>query len=269
MTDNFSLAPEDAATVKRRRIVSIVSIIIFLALSAAVFWFVGRPLIEFVSEPERFRLWVDSHGFGGRLAFIGIVVLQVIIAIIPGEPIEIGAGYAFGAVEGTLLVIIGAMIGTTVIFLFTRFFGVKAVDCFYPREKLLSMKFFRNSRRLNLLVFILFFIPGTPKDIMTYVLGLTNMKLSLCLLLTSIARIPSVITSTIGGNALGLQNYQFAVIVFIFTVVVSVAGILVYRHMSKRLNEQEESKEQAERLEAAASQETAVSRPPDDPAARH
>lgn len=239
MPDNFSLTAEDAATIKRRRIVSIISIIIFLALSAAICWFVGRPLIEFVSEPERFRLWVDSHGIWGRLAFIGMVVLQVIVAIIPGEPIEIGAGYAFGAFEGTLLCIVGALIGTTIIFLFTRYFGIKVVDCFYPREKILSMKFFRNSKRLHLLVFILFLIPGTPKDIMTYVLGLTNMKLSACLLITSIARIPSVITSTIGGNALGIQDYQFAIIAFIFTIVVSVTGILIYRHMSKRLNERE------------------------------
>ena len=65
------------------------------------------------------------------------------------------------------------------------------------------------------------------------------MKLSACLLITSIARIPSVITSTIGGNALGIQDYQFAIIAFIFTIVVSVTGILIYRHMSKRLNERE------------------------------
>lgn len=246
MLNNFSLTPEDAATIKRRRIVSIISIIIFIALSAAICWFVGKPLIEFVSEPDRFRLWVDSHGLWGRLAFVGMVVLQVIVAIIPGEPIEIGAGYAFGAFEGTLLCIIGAMIGTTIIFLFTRYFGIKVVDCFYPREKILSMKFFRNSKRLHLLVFILFFIPGTPKDIMTYVLGLTNMKLSACLLITSIARIPSVITSTVGGNALGIQDYQFAIIVFIFTIVVSVTGILIYRHMSKRLNEQDAAAEAVE-----------------------
>ena len=76
MPDNFSLTAEDAATIKRRRIVSIISIIIFLALSAAICWFVGRPLIEFVSEPERFRLWVDSHGIWGRLAFIGMVAVS-------------------------------------------------------------------------------------------------------------------------------------------------------------------------------------------------
>ena len=69
MLNNFSLTPEDAATIKRRRIVSIISIIIFIALSAAICWFVGKPLIEFVSEPDRFRLWVDSHGLWGRLAF--------------------------------------------------------------------------------------------------------------------------------------------------------------------------------------------------------
>lgn len=241
-SDSF-LPPEDQATIRRRKIVSIISIIIFLALSAAIVWFVGRPLIEFVSEPERFRLWVDSHGLGGQLAFIGMMALQVMVAVIPGEPLEIGAGYAFGAVEGTLLCIIGTTLGSIIVFLFTRYAGIKVVECFYPREKILSMKFFRNSKRLNLLVFILFFIPGTPKDLMTYVIGITNMKLTTWILITATARIPSIITSTISGNALGLQNYQFAIIVFICTVVISAAGLLYYRHMSKKLNAQQQAEE--------------------------
>ena len=63
-------------------------------------------MIEFVSEPEKFRLWVNSHGFFGKIAFVGMVFFQVVLALIPGEPLEIGAGYAFGAVEGTILTVI-------------------------------------------------------------------------------------------------------------------------------------------------------------------
>lgn len=66
-------------------------------------------MLKFVSEPEKFRAWVDGHGIYGRLAFIGMMVLQVFIAIIPGEPLEIGAGYAFGMWEGTLLCMAGAL----------------------------------------------------------------------------------------------------------------------------------------------------------------
>ena len=239
--DLLAQTPEQAADIKRRKRISILSIALFITLSAALCWFVGRPLLEFVSEPERFRSWVDSHGIWGRLAFAGMMALQIVVAVIPGEPLEIGAGYAFGVWEGTALCLLGAVIGSTAVFLFTRYAGVKAVECFYPREKLLQMKFFRNSKRLYLLVFILFFIPGTPKDIMTYMAGITDMKLAPWLLLTTVARIPSVITSTIGGDALGMQDYQFAVLVFIGTVVISLTGILVYRHISTRLTRERDA----------------------------
>ena len=81
-------------------IATVIGLVVFMGLLC---WFVGRPMIRFVSEPEKFRLWVDEHGIWGRLAFIGMVIFQIIVAIIPGEPLEIGAGYAFGAVEGTIL----------------------------------------------------------------------------------------------------------------------------------------------------------------------
>ena len=122
-------------------------------------------MIEFVREPERFRAWVDSSGFVSRVIFVGMVIFQLIIALIPGEPLEMGAGYAFGAVEGTILCIIGCVIGSALVFLFVRRFGVKLVEVFFPREKIRSLRFLQDSRRLNLLTFIVFFIPGTPKDL--------------------------------------------------------------------------------------------------------
>ena len=88
-------------------IATVFGLVVFMGLLC---WFVGRPMIRFVSEPEKFRLWVDEHGIWGRLAFIGMVIFQIIVAIIPGEPLEIGAGYAFGAVEGTILCLIGAVL---------------------------------------------------------------------------------------------------------------------------------------------------------------
>ena len=94
------------------------------------------------------------------------------------------------------------------------------------------MKFLQNTKKLNILIFILFFIPGTPKDLFTYFIGLTPMKLRTFLILSSIARIPSVISSTIGGEALGLQNYTFAIAVFILTAAISGIGLLIYRKIT-------------------------------------
>ena len=210
------------------------AIIVALIFIAAVGYLVGKPMIEFVREPERFRAWVDSSGFVSRVIFVGMVVFQLIIALIPGEPLEMGAGYAFGAWEGTILCIIGCVIGSALVFLFVRRFGVKLVEVFFPREKIRSLRFLQDSRRLNLLTFIVFFIPGTPKDLLSYFIGLTDMKLGTWLLITAVARIPSIVTSTVTGDALGLKDYQFALIAFGVTLALSLAGILVYRRLSAR-----------------------------------
>ena len=210
------------------------AIIVALIFIAAVGYLVGKPMVEFVREPERFRAWVDSSGFVSRVVFVGMVVCQLIIALIPGEPLEMGAGYAFGAVEGTILCIIGCVIGSALVFLFVRRFGVKLVEVFFPREKIRSLRFLQDSRRLNLLTFIVFFSPGTPKDLLSYFIGLTDMKLGTWLCITAVARIPSIVTSTVTGDALGLKDYQFALIAFGVTLALSLLGILVYRRLSAR-----------------------------------
>lgn len=224
---------EDSITVNRRKLIGIISIVIFFVFTIAIFWFIGRKMITFFSEPDKFRTWVDNQGIQSRFIFVGMVAFQIIIAIIPGEPLEIGAGYAFGAIEGSLLCMIGILIGSVIVFLFSRFFGARAVEAIYPREKMKKLKFLNNPKKLNTLTFILFFIPGTPKDLLTYFIGLTPMKLTTWIIITCTARIPSVITSTIGGNALGLRNYKFAIIAFAIAVIVSIIGIFIHNRISK------------------------------------
>lgn len=239
-TDTTQILDTDRNYLRRRRIVSICSFITLIAFFAVVTILVGKPLVEFASHPEEFQKWIDQQGIWGRFTLVGMMVLQVVVAIIPGEVIEIGAGYAFGAWEGTLLVLIGAAIGSALIFLLTKKLGVKMVEAFISREKINELKFINTEKKRNLFLFISFFIPGTPKDLLTYFVGLTPVKLHTFLLITTFARIPSVITSTIGGSALGMQDYTFAVIVFAVTVVISGLGLLLYRHIIRKKQAQSE-----------------------------
>ena len=108
---------------QRKKQLAWTALVIFVLLTAAVCWFVGRPMLRFVSEPEKFRLWVDGHGLWGRVLYVGMCFLQVVVAIIPGEPLEIAGGYAFGAVWGTVLCLIGLFLGSVVIFALVRRFG--------------------------------------------------------------------------------------------------------------------------------------------------
>ncbi len=224
---------EEGDIVRRRKIVSIVSFIILILFTALASYYIGKPMLEFVSEPEKFRLWVDKYGILGRLAFLGMVVLQVIIALIPGEPLEIGAGYAFGTVEGTVLCLLGNLIGGLLIFFLVRTWGIRFVELFFSREKILSTRFLQNTKRLNGVIFIVFLLPGTPKDLLTYVVGLTNIKFSTFVILTSVARLPSIITSTVSGGALGTKDYITAIIALSITCIISGFGVIMYKLINK------------------------------------
>ena len=220
-------------TEKHKKFIAGCGVALFLLLSGLVFWFAGQPLIQFVSEPERFRAWVDAHGIWGRLAFLGMVVLQVFVAVIPGEPLEIAAGYAFGFLEGTLLCLTGMTIGGVLVFTFVRRFGTRAVEVFIPREKIESMKFLQNTRRVCTILAAAFLLPGTPKDVLSYCAGLTNIRFVHWLWITSVCRLPSIVTSTMGGNALGRGEALHALLVFAVTLGLSLLGLAVYQRLSR------------------------------------
>jgi len=220
---------EERLTLKQKRLFGFISIVLLIVFVALLSWYIGRPMIRFVSEPEKFRHWVDSKGFLGKIIFILMVFFQVVIAIIPGEPLEIGAGYAFGAIEGTILTMIGITLGSLIIFWLVKTIGTRFVEVFFSLEKIKSLKFLQNNKRLNLITFIVFFVPGTPKDLLSYFIGLTDIKLRNWLLIASFARLPSIVTSTFGGDALGEKEYKSAIIIFLVALIVSFLGWSVYK----------------------------------------
>lgn len=223
-----------AFTEKQKKLLSGGAIAVFLLLGAALAWFVGRPLIRFAREPEVFRAWVADHGLLGMAAYTGMVFLQVLVAIIPGEPLEIAGGYAFGAVWGTVLCLLGAFLGSAAVFAVVRKWGVPLVEVFFPQDKLDKLTFLKTSPKRTTLLWLVFTVPGTPKDLLCYFAGLTDLRWTTWLLIASVGRLPSIITSTVGGNALGLQNYQFAAITFAATTVIAGIGLVIYRQVCRR-----------------------------------
>ena len=218
----------------RRQWMGILIMSLAILFMGAVAFFCGRPLIRFLRQPDAFREWVSEKGLIGRLLFIGMTAFQVVVAIIPGEPFELAAGYAFGAVEGTVLSVLGILLGSAIIFFMTKRFGMKFVTLFFSEEKINSLSFISNSQRRNLLFFIIFFIPGTPKDLLSYAAGLTPMRFGTWMLIAGVARLPSLVTSTVCGGALGNADYVFAAIAFGVTLLVSGVGVLIYRHLQKK-----------------------------------
>lgn len=223
--------PED---IRKRKIISVVSLVVIFILFGLIAYFIGRPLVEeFINSPETFRDYVRSHWLLGPLVMIGIMMMQVIVAVIPGEPFELGAGFVFGWLQGSALCLAATALSSALVFLAVRRWGVKLVELFFPREKILKYSFMQNEKKLDLLVFLLFLIPGTPKDLLTYLVGLTPMKLSSFLLLTTLARIPSVVSSAVTGSLAQGGNYTAAIITYGVTAVITVICVVLYRRISK------------------------------------
>lgn len=226
-------------TEKHKKVIYIVAIIIFIVFMAAITWLIGKPMVAFAEDPQAFRAWVDASGIWGRVLFVGMVVLQVVVAFIPGEPIELAAGYAFGFWEGSVLTLAGFVVGSWIVFALVRRFGVKLVEVFFSKNKLEEIKFLQNPKKTKVISFLLMLIPGTPKDMLSYFAGLTKLTTREWLVIVAIGRLPSLLSSTVTGAAAGEKNYLLSGISLGVTLLITLAGILYYRRLTKQ--EQEES----------------------------
>ena len=159
---------KNARTQQQNKRLAVALVAAFLAATGLLCWLVGVPMVRLASEPEVFRQWIQQRRLGGQLVYVGMVMLQVLAAVIPGEPLEIAGGYAFGAWEGTLLCLIGGTLGSLLVICLVRRFGVPMAELFFSREKLQSVRFLKSSSRRALLFLLIFMIPGTPKDLLCY-----------------------------------------------------------------------------------------------------
>lgn len=217
---------------RRRKVLAGVSLGVVAALVILLTLFISNWLRSF--SQDDFRDYVRSFGVLGPAVMLGLQILQVFIALIPGEIVESAAGYAFGPWLGTAICYLGIGIASAMIFTLTRRYGVRLVEVFISRERINELRFLNTERKRNNLIFLLFFIPGTPKDLLTYFVGLTDIRLRTFLLLSMIARIPSVVSSTFGGHLLGEERYIGAAILYGITGIISLAGLLGYNAYLKR-----------------------------------
>lgn len=217
---------------RKRKLLAGISLTVVAVLVVLLTLFIWNWLRSF--SQDDFRDYIQSFGAGGPLVLLGLQFLQVFIALIPGELLETAAGYAFGPWVGTAICYVGVGLASSLIFVLTRRYGVRLVEIFVSRERINELRFLNTERKRNNLIFLLYFIPGTPKDLLTYFVGLTDIKLGTFLILSMIARIPSVISSTFGGHLLGEERYGGAIILYGITGLVSALGLWGYNVYLKK-----------------------------------
>ena len=146
-----------------------------------------------------------------------------------GEPVEVLAGMSYGPIGGLFVIFLGAFISSVIIFFAVRKFGRNFLYSFVSKEKIEKLensKLFSNPKKIDSILFILFFIPGTPKDLFVYLAGLLPIKPTKFLLISTFARFPSIISSTIAGSSLVEGNWTMIIVTYAVTF--ALAGIIMY-----------------------------------------
>lgn len=209
----------------KKNFIILINIMLVIAFCLVIY----KIFKTFAGNPVILKKELMKFGNLGKVILILIMAFQVIFVFLPGEVIEVAAGFSYGTFEGLIICLLGTIIGTIIIYGLLNKYGIKFINKFYDTNKINQINFLKKEKHLEIIIFIIFFIPGTPKDLITYLAPFTRLELTTFLAITSIARIPSIITSTISGSALSNQNYQLTIWVFIITGAISILGLLIYK----------------------------------------
>ena len=211
-------------------------IVLSLFLGIIIYLF---PIMRDLSTLEgqiAFKEKVENSGVLGMLSLFGLQVAQIFLIIVPGEPIEILAGMCYGSLWGTVFIMVSACIISTSIFLLVRKFGRKFVYDFCDKkkvEKIENSKVFQNPKKIEFIMLILFLIPATPKDLLVYVAGLLPIKPLKFIIISTFARFPSVITSTLAGEQLAIGDWKMSIILYVAILILVALAVFIINKFDK------------------------------------
>lgn len=207
---------------------------IVLLLICICFMYIFFKSLSTENSLETIIHYVDSLGYTGRLLYILLMMVQVVIAVIPGAPLEVAGGMLFGSVWGCIFAMLGILLGSVCVYYLVRRFGRPFVLRMIPENSLHTLAFLQDEEKLEFLVFILFLIPGIPKDILTYCVPLTKISSSKYLFLSNTARFPAVAASVLLGSSLSSQNYRLAIVLVFLSSVAVFGGYQVNKHFFQK-----------------------------------
>ena len=208
-------------------------IALVIAVMAVIMLAIGIPLLKVAKDAESVEAYIQEQGVWGILIYMLLVILQILAAIVPGGPFEIAGGYLYGALRGALICDLAMTAGSLLVFLLTRKIGRRFAEMFFSAKELSSIHILHSSEKLEGILFLLFLIPGTPKDLISYAAGLTDLSWKKWVPITAIARFPAIYLTALGGTALESRNYTGFILVLVITAILSAAGLAYYRMKNK------------------------------------
>ncbi len=205
-------------------------IIAILKLAFLVLLIVGVPAfvyIKFGSEifSQNFSQDIISYLEAHRSESFAIIILlqavQVIVCILPGQPIQIAGSYMFGIAGALLASLVGAVIGVTVSFFLSRFLGRNAMHVLFGEDRINYYREKLNSAKGILLVFLIYLIPGIPKDLTSYAAGISEIRFPPFLVASTVGRTPAMMGSILFGYFFKRGDYISISILCVIAVVIT------------------------------------------------
>lgn len=197
------------------------------------------PTMKGIATPEGrliFQEKLNSMGMGKFWVMLALQCAQILLVVLPGEPLEVLSGMCFGTFWGTVFILATVFATTSLIFYMVRKYGKSYLEQFFKKEKIEKIehsKFFKNPKNIELVMTILFIIPGTPKDLLVYLGGLLPIKPSRFVLISTFARFPSVISSTLVGANILNGNVKMIILIYLITFLVASLVIFLVNKFDK------------------------------------
>lgn len=221
---------------KIQLLLNILLLVLFAALVTYITIKYAPGITHLISKPARFKALLSSYGPVSILVFVFFQILQVVIAVIPGEFVQVAGGYVYGILFGTIYSVAGILCGSVIAFYISRILGFRLLQFFIPQPKIDKFNFIINSSKSEITLFLLFLIPGIPKDILVYIAGLTPVKPLKFFIVFVVARFPGIFASSFVGAHIRKENYIPVVIVSAIASILFVTGFLMKDKVIHQIN---------------------------------
>lgn len=223
---------------KKRNLTKVFLIIITIILSILLIKFMPKILL-ITTSLEEFKKYILSMGHFGVVILILFQILQTVVAPVPGEVIQIAGGYLYGTTLGTIYNLIGLIIGSAIAFYFTKLIGREFVENLIKKKKLKWITDIMESKKFEIILFIIFIVPGLPKDFMIYVAGLTALKSTRFFNILILSRLPWIIVSASVGANINAKNYILTIIISIIAVSCFLVGMIYKDKIIEKLSKED------------------------------
>lgn len=185
-----------------------------------------KDLLQTFDSLESVTNFLMDYKSASAFVYIGIQIIQITIFIIPGQAIQLAGGYLFSFLLGIALTFIGILLGTIITFYIARILGKDAVHLMVGEEKTKHYIEKLNSKRALLIIFIIYLIPGIPKDAVTYVAGVSDIDVRPFVIISMLGRLPAMIGGVMIGSMLYSGSYLGVIILSITSIIAFILGII-------------------------------------------